>query len=63
MLTSRQKEIVDLIAQAKSNKEIAEELSLTVKTVEGHIAKTASKLGLEKTDRINILRKMGRIIQ
>ena len=62
LLTSRQKKIVDLIAQAKSNKEIAEELSITVKTVEGHIAKIASKLGLEKTDRIKILLKLKRII-
>lgn len=62
LLTSRQKQIVDLIALSKSNKEIADKLSLTVKTIEGHIANIASCLGLKKTDRIQILRKMGRIL-
>jgi len=45
-LTERETEIVQLLAQAKSNKEIAVELGISVKTVETHRATIMRKLEL-----------------
>lgn len=45
VFSEREKEIIELICKEKSNKEIAEKLFLSVRTVEGH--------------RLNILEKMG----
>ncbi len=44
-LTSRQKQILRLIVQGLTNKEIAEEMSVSVKTVETHRANIGGKLG------------------
>jgi len=44
-LTSRQREIVQLIAEGKSSKEVASELGLTVKTAETHRANLMRRLG------------------
>ena len=41
-----QTEIVHLLAEGKSNKEIAAQLGITVRTVETHRAKIMLKLGL-----------------
>jgi DNA-binding NarL/FixJ family response regulator len=46
-LTSRQREVLQLIAEGKSIKEIAVILSLSVKTVEFHRAKLMEKLHLQ----------------
>jgi len=53
-LTQRECEVAILIAQAKSNEEIAEELVLSKRTVEKHIANIRSKL--EFTERTQIVR-------
>jgi DNA-binding NarL/FixJ family response regulator len=45
ILTSREREIVQLLAEAKSNKEIASTLCISVKTVETHRAAIMRKLG------------------
>lgn len=45
-LSEREAEVVRLIAQGHSNKEIAAQLSLSVKTVETYKARSMSKLGL-----------------
>ena len=45
-LTSRQREILQLIAEGKSTKEIAATLGISVKTVEFHRASLAEVLGL-----------------
>jgi non-specific serine/threonine protein kinase len=45
-LTEREREVAALIAQGKSNSEIAGELVLSKRTVEKHIANILSKLGL-----------------
>jgi len=45
-LTERETEIVQLLAQAKSNKEIAADLGISVKTVETHRATIMRKLEL-----------------
>jgi DNA-binding NarL/FixJ family response regulator len=44
-LTARQREILQLIAEGKQNKEIAEILHVSVKTVEFHRSRLMSKLG------------------
>jgi DNA-binding NarL/FixJ family response regulator len=43
-LTSKQREVVQLLAEGKSNKEIAECLSISTKTVETHRAQIKDKL-------------------
>jgi DNA-binding NarL/FixJ family response regulator len=45
-LTPREREIVQLVAEGKSNKEIATLLDRSVKTVETHRASVMKKLGL-----------------
>ena len=45
ILTSRQREILQLVAQSKSTKEIAAELFISVKTVETHRAELMRRLG------------------
>jgi DNA-binding NarL/FixJ family response regulator len=46
ILTSREREIVQLLAEAKGNKEIAAVLCISVKTVETHRAAIMRKLGI-----------------
>lgn len=53
-LTMREREVAALIAQGKSNGEIADELVLSKRTVESHIANILSKLGF--TNRAQIVR-------
>jgi DNA-binding NarL/FixJ family response regulator len=46
LLTPRELEVTQLLADGKANKEIASELGISVRTVEAHRAKAMSKLGL-----------------
>lgn len=55
-LTPREYEVARLIVQGKTNREIAEELVLSKRTVEKHVANILSKLGL--TSRSQIVRWM-----
>ncbi len=48
-LTTREREVLQLIAEGKANKEIAELLYLSVKTVETHKAHLMEKLNLHTT--------------
>jgi DNA-binding NarL/FixJ family response regulator len=45
-LTAREREIVQMLAEGRSNKEIANRLSISVKTVETHRATVMRKLGI-----------------
>lgn len=47
VLTSRQREILQLIGEGNSTKEIAQALGLSVKTVETHRAQVMQRLGLK----------------
>jgi DNA-binding NarL/FixJ family response regulator len=46
LLSVREREIIQLIAEGKSNKEVAESLKISVKTVETHRATIMRKLGI-----------------
>lgn len=48
-LSSREKEVLTLIADGKSNKEIAELLFVSVRTIESHRASILDKLNLKST--------------
>jgi DNA-binding NarL/FixJ family response regulator len=48
-LTPREREILGLMAEGRSNHGIAERLVLDPKTIEGHVTRIFSKLGLEPT--------------
>jgi DNA-binding NarL/FixJ family response regulator len=45
-LTSREREVVQLLAEGKSNKEIADRLDISTRTVEGHRSEVMKKLKL-----------------
>ncbi len=51
-LTAREREVAALIAQGKSNRQIADELVLSERTVENHIGNILSKLGFDSRTRI-----------
>ena len=44
-LSRREREVADLVAHGRSNREIAEELSIAVATAERHVANIMNKLG------------------
>ena len=46
-LTPREREILGLMAEGRSNTGIAERLTVELKTVEGHVGQIFGKLGLE----------------
>lgn len=48
-LTKREREVLRLIAEGRSNKEISEFLTISVKTVEGHRAHIMKKLNIHNT--------------
>lgn len=54
-LTTRELEILSLIARGLSNKKIADELFVTLSTVKGHSTSLFSKLGV--SDRVNAILK------
>jgi ATP/maltotriose-dependent transcriptional regulator MalT len=45
-LTGREREVADLVATGKTNRQIAAELFVSEKTVEGHLANVFAKLGV-----------------
>jgi DNA-binding NarL/FixJ family response regulator len=47
-LTPRERDVLALVAEGRSNRSVAERLRVTVKTVEGQVATVFSKLGLEQ---------------
>ena len=49
LLTSREREVLQLIAEGKTNKEIATGLNLSVYTIEAHRGKIMEKLNLHST--------------
>jgi DNA-binding NarL/FixJ family response regulator len=62
-LTPREREIVQLLAEGKSNKEVAMTLNISVKTVETHRAKVMQKLNFRSITELIHYAVRNRIIQ
>jgi len=59
-LTDREKQVLKLVAEGKSNKEVAEVLGISVKTAMSHRERVMEKLGLHnRTDLIRFALKRG----
>ena len=50
-LTEREREVLGLVAEGLSNREIARRLFITERTVEAHVTKVFQRLGLDEDDR------------
>ena len=46
ILTSREREVVELLIKNKTTKDIAKELGISEKTVRNHVSNTMQKLGV-----------------
>ncbi len=57
-LTAREREIADLVAAGRTNREVAEQLVLSVKTVEAHLRNIYAKLGVRS--RVELARAVER---
>ncbi len=62
-LTPREREIVQLLAEGKSNKEVATALDMSVKTVETHRANIMRKLELHSLSELVLYAVRNRIVQ
>jgi DNA-binding NarL/FixJ family response regulator len=62
-LTPRETEILQLLAEALSNKEVASQLSLSVKTVEAHRSNIMRKLGAHSVTELVLYAVRNRIVQ
>ena len=51
-LTKREREIATLAAQGLTNREIADRLTVALRTVEGHLDRTFNKLGVHRRDEL-----------
>jgi NarL family two-component system response regulator LiaR len=61
-LTPRELEVLILIAQGKTNQEIADELFIGIKTVKTHVSNVLSKLGVEDRTRAAIYAHRHRLV-
>jgi non-specific serine/threonine protein kinase len=52
MLTRREIEIAELVSQGLTNRQIAEQLVLSVRTAEGHVERVRDKLGVQSRAQI-----------
>ncbi|HEY6696010.1 MAG TPA: helix-turn-helix transcriptional regulator, partial [Solirubrobacteraceae bacterium] len=57
-LSGREREIAELVAEGRTNREIGGELFLSEKTVEGHLTRVFGKLGV--TSRAEVAEVVGR---
>ena len=46
LLTGREQQVAELVAEGRTNREVASELSITERTVEGHLSRIYPKLGV-----------------
>ena len=61
MLTEREHEVTELVIQGKSNKEVANQLNITDRTVKAHLASIFKKLDVQ--DRMQLMLKVRGITQ
>jgi DNA-binding CsgD family transcriptional regulator len=59
-LSTREREIANLVAQGLSNREIADRLVVSTRTVEGHIYRACIKLDISDRERLAALLRKGR---
>jgi DNA-binding CsgD family transcriptional regulator len=52
-LSPRELRVVQLAAEGRTNREIAYQLYVTLKTIEGHLARAYSKLGIERRHQLS----------
>jgi DNA-binding CsgD family transcriptional regulator len=57
-LSGREREIAELVAEGRTNREIGAELFLSEKTIEGHLTRIFAKLGV--TSRVEVAEVVGR---
>jgi DNA-binding NarL/FixJ family response regulator len=55
-LTAREREIADLVAAGRTNREVAEQLVLSTRTIEAHLRNIYAKLGVRS--RIELAREL-----
>ena len=55
-LTHQERRILDLIAEGKTNRQIAEDMFLAEKTVKNYVSNLLTKLGMERTDPGRVVR-------
>ena len=46
LLTQREREVMQLVVAGKLNKQVADELDISMKTVEAHLARVMEKMGV-----------------
>ena len=54
-LTAREREIAELVAAGRTNREVAEQLVLSTRTIEAHLRNIYAKLGVRS--RVELARK------
>src|SRR5262249_45939501 len=52
-LSPRELRVVQLAAEGRTNREIAYQLYVTLKTIEGHLARAYTKLGIERRQQLS----------
>ncbi|OBI52594.1 LuxR family transcriptional regulator [Mycobacterium sp. E796] len=57
-ITAREREIANLITAGLSNRQIAEKLFVSVRTVEGHVYRLFAKLGINDRDKLAYLMRL-----
>lgn len=63
LLSPRERRVLDLLAQGRSNKEIARELGVSANTVKTHLANVYAKLGARRrTEAVAAARRSGLIV-
>ncbi len=64
LLSPRERHVLDLLAEGRSNKEIARELGVSANTVKTHLANLYAKLGARRrTEAVAAARRSGMIVR
>lgn len=59
-ISDREREIATLVAKGLSNRQIADQLYVSVRTVEGHLHRIYAKLGIEEREQlVHLMRTVG----
>ena len=61
-LTAREREIANLAAAGLSNREIADRLVVSVRTVEGHLYRACVKLGISDREQLATMIRSGHAV-